>query len=287
MASASRQRPSSASSAGRDAPRVAAGDVSQLGSRRSSMASITSAITASTSGGGGGGQTPRTSLAGRHSLGGSPHGGPGTPSGGSPYVHIPYRNSMLTSVLRDSLGGNCATALISTLNPEPEFIDESISTCRFAVRCGQLANDVTVNESRDAAVSLVLLRQENAKLASQLAVEMRARQAAEARLATVSTPTAFLSLDDSSVSRASVGLASEAAAVGAVAAATAATASPAFRVDAGSHTGSVTVRLPPLDRRLVIEHAAATCVSYAIAPELVEEEEQEELRIEGDAVRGG
>ncbi|EKX48915.1 hypothetical protein GUITHDRAFT_157489 [Guillardia theta CCMP2712] len=32
--------------------------------------------------------------------------------------HIPYRNSMMTSVLRDSLGGNCKTSMIATMNPE-------------------------------------------------------------------------------------------------------------------------------------------------------------------------
>lgn len=32
--------------------------------------------------------------------------------------HIPYRNSMMTSVLRDSLGGNCKTVMIATINAE-------------------------------------------------------------------------------------------------------------------------------------------------------------------------
>ena len=33
-------------------------------------------------------------------------------------MHIPYRNSMMTSVLRDSLGGNCKTSMIATMNPD-------------------------------------------------------------------------------------------------------------------------------------------------------------------------
>ena len=49
-----------------------------------------------------------------------------------PMRHIPYRNSMLTSVLRDSLGGNCRTVFIVTLNPELKYTNESISSCRFA-----------------------------------------------------------------------------------------------------------------------------------------------------------
>lgn len=37
---------------------------------------------------------------------------------GNPRQHIPYRNSMMTSVLRDSLGGNCKTVMIATINAE-------------------------------------------------------------------------------------------------------------------------------------------------------------------------
>ncbi|GMH61721.1 hypothetical protein TL16_g03320, partial [Triparma laevis f. inornata] len=48
--------------------------------------------------------------------------------------HIPYRNSMMTSVLRDSLGGNCKTVMVATVSPERGHTDESISTCNFAQR---------------------------------------------------------------------------------------------------------------------------------------------------------
>lgn len=39
--------------------------------------------------------------------------------------HIPYRNSMMTSVLRDSLGGNCMTTMIATCSVEKKNIDVS------------------------------------------------------------------------------------------------------------------------------------------------------------------
>lgn len=39
--------------------------------------------------------------------------------------HIPYRNSMMTSVLRDSLGGNCMTTMIATCSIEKQNIDVS------------------------------------------------------------------------------------------------------------------------------------------------------------------
>lgn len=45
-------------------------------------------------------------------------------------THIPYRNSMMTSVLKDSLGGNCRTVMVATVNPMQDLLDESISTCR-------------------------------------------------------------------------------------------------------------------------------------------------------------
>lgn len=51
-------------------------------------------------------------------------------------IHIPYRDSLLTLVLRDSLGGNCKTRMVATVSPEEEDIDESICTCRFAARVG-------------------------------------------------------------------------------------------------------------------------------------------------------
>lgn len=42
--------------------------------------------------------------------------------------HIPYRNSMMTSVLRDSLGGNCMTTMIATCSVEKNNVDVSFVT---------------------------------------------------------------------------------------------------------------------------------------------------------------
>ena len=42
--------------------------------------------------------------------------------------HIPYRNSMMTSVLRDSLGGNCMTTMIATCAIEKKNIDVSLKS---------------------------------------------------------------------------------------------------------------------------------------------------------------
>lgn len=83
-------------------------------------------------------------------------------------VHIPYRNSLMTSILKDSLGGNCRTTMIATINPEEEHTDESFSSCRFAQRVARIVNTATVNESTDPVVLVQQLRQRVADLETRL-----------------------------------------------------------------------------------------------------------------------
>ncbi|CAM9586109.1 unnamed protein product [Scytosiphon promiscuus] len=83
--------------------------------------------------------------------------------------HIPYRNSMMTSVLRDSLGGNCKTVMIATVNAEMAQTDESISTCRFAQRVSTIKNEARVNEDVDPGVLIRRLRSECATLNDEVA----------------------------------------------------------------------------------------------------------------------
>lgn len=58
-------------------------------------------------------------------------------------MHVPYRNSLMTLVLRDSLGGNCRTVMVATVSGEAEHMEESISTCRFAQRVALIKNEVS------------------------------------------------------------------------------------------------------------------------------------------------
>ncbi len=74
-------------------------------------------------------------------------------------VHVPYRNSAMTSVLRDSLGGNCKTVMIATINPEASNTEESLSTCKFAQRVSLIKNRAMINEEADP--NLVIKRQKN------------------------------------------------------------------------------------------------------------------------------
>ncbi|NXC45340.1 KIF6 protein, partial [Penelope pileata] len=84
--------------------------------------------------------------------------------------HIPYRNSMMTSVLRDSLGGNCMTTMIATLSLDKRNIDESISTCRFAQRVALIKNEAVLNEEIDPRLMIVQLKKEIQELKDELAL---------------------------------------------------------------------------------------------------------------------
>jgi hypothetical protein len=75
-------------------------------------------------------------------------------------THVPYRNSMLTHFLRDSLGGNCKTAMLATLSVEREQVLESVSTCRFAERVAQIPNTAVINEAYDPKLEIQRLREQ-------------------------------------------------------------------------------------------------------------------------------
>ncbi|OMJ66985.1 hypothetical protein SteCoe_35983 [Stentor coeruleus] len=60
-------------------------------------------------------------------------------------THVPYRDSKLTRVLQDSLGGNAKTTLILTCSPSPWNEEETISTLRFGTRAKAITNKPKVN----------------------------------------------------------------------------------------------------------------------------------------------
>jgi len=84
-------------------------------------------------------------------------------------THIPYRNSMMTSVLRDSLGGNCKTVMVATVSVEAEQIEESISTCKFAQRVALIKNSAVVNEDLDPQLMIGRLKTEVHSLRDEVA----------------------------------------------------------------------------------------------------------------------
>merc|ERR1711963_1122830 len=66
---------------------------------------------------------------------------------------IPYRDSVLTWLLKDSLGGNSKTIMIATISPADVNHNETLSTLRYANRAKNIINKPTVNE--DANVKLI------------------------------------------------------------------------------------------------------------------------------------
>jgi Kinesin motor domain len=66
-----------------------------------------------------------------------------------PRQHIPYRDSKLTRLLEDSLGGNCKTTMMAMISPSSEGFGESISTLKFATRAKKIKNEARINEDVD------------------------------------------------------------------------------------------------------------------------------------------
>ena len=78
-------------------------------------------------------------------------------------VFVPYRNSKLTRVLQESLGGNSLTAMVAALSPAACNFEETLSTLKYASR----AKSIKVNRKREASP---LLRTEPCRLEGQQVV---------------------------------------------------------------------------------------------------------------------
>jgi len=65
--------------------------------------------------------------------------------------HIPYRDSKLTRLLSDSLGGNSKTCLIITCSPAGDNKEETLSTCRFGNRAKNIKNKPKVNQEKSVS----------------------------------------------------------------------------------------------------------------------------------------
>jgi len=60
--------------------------------------------------------------------------------------YIPYRDSKLTRILQNSLGGNSKTCLVITISPAMYNAAETLSTCRFGMRAKSIKNKAVVNK---------------------------------------------------------------------------------------------------------------------------------------------
>ena len=59
--------------------------------------------------------------------------------------HIPYRDSKLTSLLKQSLGGNSYSLMVACLAPSDNYVEENISTLNYAMKASFIANEPTMN----------------------------------------------------------------------------------------------------------------------------------------------
>lgn len=85
-------------------------------------------------------------------------------------THIPYRNSKLTRLLQDSLGGNSKTVMIANIGPADYNFDETISTLRYANRAKNIKNKAKINEDPKDAL-LREFQKEIERLKAQLVEE--------------------------------------------------------------------------------------------------------------------
>ncbi|XP_060907633.1 kinesin-like protein KIF3C [Labrus mixtus] len=81
--------------------------------------------------------------------------------------HVPYRDSKLTRLLQDSLGGNAKTVMVATLGPSSQHYDETLTTLRYANRAKNIQNQPRVNEDPKDAL-LREFQMEIARLRAQL-----------------------------------------------------------------------------------------------------------------------
>jgi len=59
---------------------------------------------------------------------------------------VPYRNSKLTHILKDSLGGNAKTLMVVAISPANSNYDETMSSLRYADRAKRIKNKAKINE---------------------------------------------------------------------------------------------------------------------------------------------
>uniref|UniRef100_A0A8D0A981 Kinesin family member 21A n=1 Tax=Sander lucioperca TaxID=283035 RepID=A0A8D0A981_SANLU len=81
--------------------------------------------------------------------------------------HVPYRDSKLTRLLQDSLGGNSQTVMIACISPSDRDFMETLNTLKYANRARNIKNKVMVNQDK-ASQQISALRTEIARLQIEL-----------------------------------------------------------------------------------------------------------------------
>ncbi|XP_009697529.1 PREDICTED: kinesin-like protein KIF9, partial [Cariama cristata] len=84
--------------------------------------------------------------------------------------HIPFRQSKLTHVLKDSLGGNCNTVLVANICGEAVHVEETLSSLRFATRMKWITTEPVLKETSDREGTVKALEKEIILLKQELAM---------------------------------------------------------------------------------------------------------------------
>ena len=86
-----------------------------------------------------------------------------TQGSGGGSSHVPYRDSKITRILKDSLGGNSMTVMIACVSPADTNFEETLNTLRFAARASTIVNTASTNKEYDceenSGVSAMLLQE--------------------------------------------------------------------------------------------------------------------------------
>jgi Kinesin motor domain/SAP domain len=84
--------------------------------------------------------------------------------------HIPYRDSKLTRLLQDSLGGNSRTVMVACVSPADSNLEESVNTLRYATRTRNIKNSAVRNVVAKpmSAAEAMAMKRENEFLKAQL-----------------------------------------------------------------------------------------------------------------------
>lgn len=81
--------------------------------------------------------------------------------------HVPYRDSKLTRVLQESLGGNAKTCLIVTISPLAMVVHDTLSSLRFGCRAKLVRNSAAINQVLSAEQLQLLLRRSQRTMSAQ------------------------------------------------------------------------------------------------------------------------
>lgn len=87
--------------------------------------------------------------------------------------HVPFRDSVLTWILKESLGGNSKTFMIATISPSSLNYSETLGTLRYADNAKKIINSISINQSSSDKINAAL-QDEVERLRRQIATNLKA-----------------------------------------------------------------------------------------------------------------